>query len=223
MKRFSLLIIIFFLSSCRTLPVIHSPSSPAWEKSFTCPYPFLKEKARLMHTLEVRMAGEIRSTIIGVTVADPSSRSVTCAIMTAEGMVLFEAESNPGRLKVSRALPPFDADDFAKNMIDDIKLIFYEPEGKFESRGFLPDGTTACRYLQKNGDSIDVIKGELSGLQIRRYSSSGALKRHVLFDKMAKNIYQRIELRAYETFDYSITMNLIEAQSLKKDKKKIKH
>jgi len=219
MKRISLLIIIIFLSSCQTLPVIQSPSSPVKDKSITCPYPFLKEKVRLTHTMEVRMAGEVRSTIIGVTVADPSSRSVSCAIMTAEGMVLFEAESTPGSLKINRALPPFNSGDFAKNMIEDIKLIFFEPEGKIKSRGYLPDGATACRYLQKNGDSIDVINDESSGLQIKRYSSSGALKRHVLFDK-TKNIYQRIELLAYETLDYSLVMNLIEAKPFKKGKRK---
>lgn len=219
MKRFSLLIITVFLFSCQTLPIIQSPSPQVKDKSITCPYPFLKEKVRLMHTLEVHMAGEIRSTIIGVTIADPATRSVSCAIMTAEGMVLFEAESNPGGLKVNRALPPFNSGDFAKNMIEDIKLIFFEPEGKIESRGFLPDGATVCRYLQKNGNSIDVIKDESSGLQIKRYSSSAALKRHVLFDK-TKNIYQRIELRAYETLDYSLVMNLIEAKPFKKGKRK---
>jgi hypothetical protein len=220
MKRLPLLIIIVFLFSCQTLPIIHSPTSLSSDKAFTCPYPFLKEKSRLMHTMEVRMAGEVRSAIIGVTVADPTTHSVSCAIMTAEGMVLFEVESTPGRLNVSRALPPFNADDFAKNMIDDIKLFFFEPEGKIKSRGYLPDGATVCRYLQKNGDSIDVIKNDSAGLQIKRYSTSGILKRHILFDKTAKNIDQRIELRAYETFDYTLVMNLIEAKSLKKVKRK---
>jgi hypothetical protein len=220
MKRLSLLIIIVFLFSCQTLPTIHSPSAPGKDKSFSCPHPFLKEKSRLMHTLEVRMAGEVRSTIIGVTVADPSNHSVFCAIMTAEGMVLLEAESTPAGLNVTRALPPFNSDDFAKNMIEDIKLIFFEPDGTIKNRGYLPDGATVCRYLQKNGDSIDVIKNESAGVQIKRYSSSGALKRHILFDKMAKSIYQRIELRAYEAFDYSLVMNLIEAKSFKKVKRK---
>jgi len=44
--------------------------------------------------------------------------------------VLFEAEAGLGKLKVNRALPPFDSEDFAKNMIEDIKLIFFTPEGK---------------------------------------------------------------------------------------------
>jgi len=45
-----------------------------------------------------------QSVIIGVTLADPSTRFVSCAIITAEGMVLFEAESGQDTLKVNRAL-----------------------------------------------------------------------------------------------------------------------
>jgi hypothetical protein len=75
-------------------------------KSFNLSFPFLKEKYRLVHSIENRMFGETQSVIIGVTLADPSTRVISCAIMTAEGMVLFEAESGPGTLKVNRALPP---------------------------------------------------------------------------------------------------------------------
>jgi hypothetical protein len=216
MKRLTLLLLTFFIFSCQTLPVINPPSSLTNKKSFACPSPFLKEKYRLVHSIEARMTGNQRSSIIGVTLADPVSRSVSCAIMTAEGMVLFEAESNRGELNVNRALPPFDSEDFAKNMIDDIKLIFFAPIGKIQNRGYLPDGSTACRYLQESGDWIDVIENESAGNEIKRYSSSGALKRHIRFIKTAKNIHQRIELLANETFDYSLLMNLIEARPVKR-------
>ena len=215
MKRLSLLLIVFFLFSCQTLPVINSSSSSTDKKSFTCPFPFLREKYRLVHAIEARMAGDTRSAIIGVTLADPVSRSVSCAIVTAEGMVLFEAESKSGELKVTRALPPFDSENFAKNMIEDIKLIFLAPEGKIQAKGFLPDGIKACRYLQENGDWIDVIENKPEGMEIKRYSSSESLKRHVKFNKTKDNIYQNIELQAYETFDYSLLMTLIESQPVK--------
>ena len=213
-KKF-LLILIFFLSSCQTLPVINSPSSLKDEKSFACPSPFLKEKYRLVHTIETRTAGNIQSAIIGVTLADPSTRSISCAIVTTEGMVLFEAEAGLGKLKVNRALPPFDSEDFAKNMIEDIKLIFFTPEGKIQNKGYITDGSTVCRYLKKNGDWIDVIENKSEDMEIKRYSSTGALKRRILFNKTTKNIYQRIELQANELFDYSLLMNLIEAQPVK--------
>ena len=134
MKRLSFLMLIFFLFSCQTLPVINSQVSSTEKKTFVCPHPFLKEKYRLVHAIEVRMAGNTQSAVIGVTLADPFTRSVSCAIVTAEGMVLFEAESTPDGIKVNRALPPFDSESLAKNMIEDIKLIFLAPAGKIQEQ-----------------------------------------------------------------------------------------
>jgi len=215
MKGILFLISTVFLFSCQMLPLINSPVSSVNQKALTCPAPFLKEKYRLVHTIETRMPGDTRSTIIGVTLADPSTRSVSCAVMTAEGMTLFEAESEPGAFKVNRALPPFDSADFAKNMIDDIKLILFVPEGKLQTKGHLPDGATVCRYSEENGDWIDVIADKSKRTEIKRYSSSGILKRQIRLNKTAGNIYQHIELQANEQLNYSLSMTLIEAQPVK--------
>jgi hypothetical protein len=115
-------------------------------------------------------------------------------------------------LKINRALPPFDSVDFAKNMIEDIKLIFFAPEGKIQKKGTFPDGAAVCRYHEEKSDWIDVIENKSEGTAIKRYSSAGILKRHVKFNKTAGNIYQSIELQANETFNYSLLMTLIEAQ-----------
>lgn len=221
MKRLSLLMLSLLLFSCQTLPVINSSSSPA-EESFLCPSPFLKGKYRLVHAIESRVSGKTQSAIIGITLADPATRSVSCAIITAEGMSLFEAESSPATFKINRALPPFDSEDFAKNMMEDIKLIFFMPDGKLQKRGYLSDGSKDCRYLQENGDLIDVIEHQSADTQIKHYSSTGVLKRHVIFGKSGKNIYQRIELQAHASFDYSLSMNLIEAQPVKTQMQKRK-
>ena len=69
-------------------------------------------------------------------------------MMTAEGMVLFEAEAAP-TLKLIRSLPPFDSRDFAQNMIEDIRLIFLAPEGKITTKGSLSDGAEICRWQTK--------------------------------------------------------------------------
>jgi hypothetical protein len=215
MKRISFLILTIFLFSCQTLPVINSPVSFAGKKTLTCPSPFLKHKYRLVHAIETRMTGDTRSAIIGVTLADPSTRSVSCAILTAEGMTLLDAESGPAGIKVNRALPPFDSADFAKNMIEDIKLIFFTPEGKIHQIGISPDGETICRYKEENGDWIDVIANKSESTEIKRYSPSEIMKRQIRFSKTAGNIYQRIELHANEQFNYSLLMTLIEAQPVK--------
>ena len=215
MKKILFLILTIFLFSCQTLPVINSPVSSAGKKSFACPSPFLKQKYRLVHAIETRMTGDMRSAIIGVTLADPADRSLSCAIVTTEGMILFEAESGMEGIKVNRALPPFDSAAFAKNMIEDIKLIFFTPEGQITEKGNLTDGETVCRYKKEDGDWIDVITDKSKGMEIKRYSSPGVLKRHVRFNKTAGNIYQRIELQANEQFNYSLLMTLIEAQPVK--------
>jgi hypothetical protein len=215
MKRAPLLIFVFLLLSCQALPIIESPLFLKNEKSFICPSPFLKQRSHFVHAIETRKGGRTQSAIIGVTVADPVSRSISCAIITSEGMVLFEAESGPDKFRVSRALPPFDSEGFAENMIADIKLIFFMPEGKLQNKGYLHGGSTVCRYQEENQDWIDIIKNTSADIEIRRYSSSGTLKRQVFFKNTAKNIYQHIELQAYETFDYSLLMTLIDAQPIK--------
>ncbi len=223
MKRISVLILTVFLLSCQTLPVINAPVIAVNENALTCPSPFLKQKFRLVHSIENRMFGETQSVIIGVTLADPYTRVISCAIMSAEGMVLFEAESGSDMLKVNRALPPFDSEGFAKNVVEDIKLIFFAPDGKLQVKGTLSDGATACRYRKENGDWIDVINDIVEGTAVKRYSANGVLKRYIKFNKAAGNIYQNIELQAYEIFNYSLLMNLIEAQPIEIKTPEAKH
>jgi hypothetical protein len=194
------------------MPVINPPMLPAAQKNLTCPSPFLKEKYQLIHAIEIRTAGGVQGAIIGITVADPSTRFVSCAIMTVEGMVLLEAESGAEKLSVHRALPPFDSGDFAKNMIDDIKLIFFTPQGLIQKKGNLPDGSTACRWQEENGDFIDVIANKPESTEIKKYSVCGILKRHIKLTETAGNAYQSIELQGSGIVNYTLLMTLIEAQ-----------
>ena len=212
MKYIPLFIGIIFLASCSTMPAINPPILPAAQKNLTCPSPFLKEKYQLIHAIEITAAGNAQGGIIGVTVADPSNRFVSCAIMTAEGMVLLEAQSEAEKLSIHRALPPFDSGDFAKNMIDDIKLTFFTPEGLMQKKGNLPDGSTACRWQEKNGDFTYVIASKPGSTEIKKYSACGNLKRHIKLTQTAGNAYSIIELQGSELINYTLLMTLIEAQ-----------
>ena len=218
MKRLSLLILTIFLFSCQTLPEINPHSSLNTKNSFACPSPFLKEKYQLIYAIEIQAAGNVQGAIIGITVVDPFTRFVSCAIMTAEGVVLFDAEAGPDTLKINRALPPFASADFANNMIEDIKLISFAPEGKILAKGTLPDGATACRYIEQNGEWIDVIATKSDVPEINRYSSDEILKRHVKFNKPMGNFYQSIELQGSGTVNYTLIMTLIEAQKVEGNK-----
>ena len=225
---FPLMLITIFLASCQSLPVINAPVPSADGKISACPSPFLKEKYQLIHAIEITTAGNVQGAIIGITVADPSTRFVSCAIMTAEGMVLLEAESGAEKLNVHRALPPFDSGDFTKNMIDDIKLIFFTPQGLMQKKGNLPDGSTACRWQEENGDFIDVIANKPESTEIKKYSACGSLKRHIKLTQTAGNVYSSIELQGSGMVNYTLLMTLIEAQRAEgelpvKEKSKVKH
>jgi hypothetical protein len=132
--------------------------------------------------------------------------------MTAEGMVLLEAQSGAEKLNVYRALPPFDSGDFAQNMIDDIKLIYFTPQGLMQKKGNLSDGSTVCRWQEENGDFIDVIANKPESTEIKKYSACGSLKRHIKLTQTAGNAYQSIELQGSGIVNYTLLMTLIEAQ-----------
>jgi hypothetical protein len=212
MKYIALLITMAFVASCSTMPIITSPMLSAAQKDFACPSPFLKEKYQLIHAIEINAAGNAQGAIIGVTVVDPFTRFVSCAIMTAEGMVLLEAESFGEKLTVHRALPPFDSGDFAQNLIDDIRLIYFNPQGLLQKKGNLSDGSTVCRWQEESGNLIDVISGKPESTEINKYSACGNLKRHIKLTQQAGKPYSIIELQGSEMLDYTLLMTLIEAQ-----------
>jgi hypothetical protein len=212
MKRFGLLVILSAFCACSTLPIIQAPAPTVLGKQISCPSPFLQEKYRLIHAIESSVSGRVQGTMIGVTVADPIQRLVSCAIMSAEGMVMFEAEAGPTFLKINRALPPLDSTSFARNMIDDITLIFFRPEGKLEQWGYLEDGSTVCRYQEKDGGRIDVIASGQGKTIVRRYTSRSVLQREITLVNAPANPYEHVELLSRGMVDYSLIMNLIQAQ-----------
>jgi len=208
-----LMLTALLLVSCQTLPTINPVLPQAGSKTSTCPSAFLQEPYRLIHAIEFHLAGNTGGAIIGVTVADPATRFVSCAIMTVEGLVLFEAEAGPS-LKIVRALAPFDSPELAENLIEDIRLIFFAPRGDIYTEGVLPDGAAICRFREKGGDWIDVIARRAEGMEINKYSSWNNWKRRIRLNSTAEHIYRNIELTAQETFNYSLRMTLIEAEPL---------
>lgn len=213
MKGLLLFIGSLFLASCAALPAIRPSSDPRQ----SCPAPFLAGKTRLIHGIEAQAAGQAQTALIGVTLADPAAGTLSCALMSAEGMVLFEADSGPDGLKVLRALPPFDAADFARNMMNDIKLIFFAPRGSLIRKGVLTEGDPVCRWHEEQGGWIDVSEDREGRIIIRRYSEEGARKRSVLLDARAAHPYSNIKLQASEMVSYTLIMTLIEAEEIKND------
>lgn len=210
MKGLGMLMAALSLAACSALPVI----GPAPAGKMACPFAFSGESRRFVHAIEASAAGKTQAVMIGVTLLNPAARTISCAIVTPEGLSLFEATQDDGRLSVSRALPPFDSPDFARNMVEDIELIFLAPPGAPAGQGRLADGSAVCRWHRDRGGWVDVSKDMTGRVRIRRYTECGGLERTVALAADAENIYSVIDLQASGLISYTLHMTLIESESV---------
>lgn len=210
MKRALLMLAAVFALSCQSGHEIKLFDQLA-AQSIACPCPYPQTKIRFIHTIEVRSFHDVKTALIGVTLIDPASRIISCALMSAEGMAVFEASATPEGLEISRALPPLDSQNFARNMMDDIEMIFLPPRSTDVQKGILADGTRVCRY-QSNDGWIDMAGDGGGKIEIKRYEKGRKLKRSVTLAGGASGHYDMIELAAPGTFGYRLTMTLIDSQ-----------
>lgn len=212
MKGVWVLIASVLLAACQSLPVIQP--APASVSKTSCPSVFTRIPIRYIHAIEARRAGKTQAVMIGVTLLNPETRTITSAIVSAEGLSLFEAASVAGDVKVSRALPPFDAPDFAKNLMADIELIFLAPRGMLKAQGILADGRAACRWHQEKDGWIDVSEDPLRNIRIQRYSQGARLERTVTLTPKSGDAYAAIVLQASGLIDYTLIMTLVESETV---------
>jgi hypothetical protein len=215
MKRFLLLLAAgFFFSACSGLPKVHPARDfPSANTHQTCRNVFPEGKWQFVHSIEAVIGGK-SVFVTGVAVISPAERSFRCAIMTIEGLAVFDAEWGP-ELTVNRAMAPFDSRPFAQGLAADIRLLFLYPSGfPFES-GFLKNGASICRYRDSDGEIVDLVTKGDGNWEIRRYASDFRLLRTVHMAPGKKTgqagVAQKIELTAHGSQGYKLTMNLIEA------------
>lgn len=214
MKRYALLLCAaLVLSSCASLPPLE-PLDPSGQAALLarCRAPFLRAKYRLMHSIEATMPTGETGHLIGVTVADPAMRTLHSALMTIEGLVLFEARFDKA-ITVDRALPPFDSPSFAEGLMDDISLMLFTPEEPFAEAG-TNKGEPLCRYRGRGG-TIDVIANSNRGFTVRRYGTSSSLMRELrLSVPDARGISKQMELVAGGMLGYTLRLELIKAERM---------
>jgi hypothetical protein len=213
-RYFLILMSAFFIISCSRLPVI-KPVDPAMapDTMRRCHLPFLDITYRFVHTIEVALPGGRTDTVVGVTAFDPATKIIQSVIMTIEGFVLFDA-SYEKEVRVNRAVPPFNAEHFAGYMMDDVRLIFLTPDGRLSDTGVFEDGSTVCRYYVKQDGVIDVIVHKDNTWEIERYSDSHELLRKVMTFSLQGRIPGMVELNAFGFREYTLRLNLINAESV---------
>ena len=129
------------------------------------------------------------------------------------------------KVVINRGIPPFDSMDFVRGMVDDIKLMFFKPEGSLVESGISGDGSHVCRYINDAGSVIDVITNSGCDWKIRRYNPGGTLIKTVKTGhcKMVAGSSNqigfpgRIELVSRGINRYALAFELQEAKRLIKD------
>ena len=202
-------------TACGNLPKVHPAGDLATARiNQTCRGPFPEGKWQFVHSIEAVMPGGRSGFVTGVVVVSPADRSFRCAIMSLEGLALFEAEWG-SELVVHRAIAPFDSRPFAEGLAEDIRLLFLHPSGSPSESGFVADGAPLCRYRGSDGEVVDVVSKGAGRWEIRRYARDLGLLRSASIAEGKKSgpdgIPGRIELTAHGPQTYKLVMNLVEA------------
>lgn len=215
MRLFPLIAAIFLLPACGGLPKVQPAGGPAGARiTQSCLDPFPGGRWQFVHSIEAKMPGGRSGFLTGVAVVSPLERSFRCAVLTLEGLSVFEAEWGPG-LVVHRAVAPFDSRPFAEGLVEDLQLLFFPPPGSPSESGLLADGAALCRYRGPGGEAVDVVSRGGGRWEIRRYARDLSLARVASLAPGKKNHPQgipgRIELTAYGAQSYKLVMELVEA------------
>lgn len=187
--------------------ILPEPIHPA-----LCRRPFTSTGCRYIHTLDAELPGGVRMTVMGVSVIDPEADTIQAAIMTLEGLVLFDATASGSSMQVHRALPPFEGPEFADGLMRDVRFIFILPSGAPKIAGRLADGSSVCRYQDSFGRTIDVIVHPGRGWEVEQYSAFGKKLRSLKIDTLKNGIPDMLEFEAFSPKSYALHMTLISAE-----------
>ncbi len=185
-----------------------------------CRQPFSSTACRYIHRLEARLPGGGRMTVMGISVIDPAADRIQAALLSLEGLTLFDATEAGQQVQVHRAVPPFDGPEFAMALLRDVRFIFMPPSGAPSAAGILDDGSTICRYHDEGGGAADVIALPKGGWEIEQHSASGTKLRSVKISPLKNGYPAVLAFEAFRPRPYGLHMELISAEPVIADGEK---
>jgi hypothetical protein len=199
----------------RVQPIAPERAADVRERCLEC---FPREPRRAVHAIHADLPMGKRSSFLGVTVVDPEGRRLRTVGMSVEGLVLFEVLSEGGECSVLRAVPPFDAPEFAANLVDQVALLFLPPTSAAFVAGSAPDGTEVCRWRDGQGRLLELLPGHEGGWRMRRFSVGGGLEVTVRARPPFQHyLAAEMELTARRGLRYALTFELVEGESVTLD------
>jgi hypothetical protein len=218
-----IIVALSLLTACSRLPeIVEDPTRLPRPSDPSCRSLFPQGQWQLQHAIEATVRGRKMGRLIGALVLNDRKRTIQCALMTIEGLVLFSARYD-GQLTVDRAVKPFDRPGFADGLLEDLRLMFLAPEGQTRL-GWTKDSEAICRYPYPKSYITDIIVQDPDRRRINRYDTRGRLLRTVSVDRGntarysgRSGIAQHITLEGRSGDNYRLELRLIEAVPLKKE------
>ena len=165
------------------------------------------------------MPGGRNASVIGITDISSDVETIHCIIMSIEGLVLFDGVYR-GEVVINRGIQPFDSKEFAKGLMNDIRMVFFPPVGELTGTGVLNNGSHVCRYTNDTMTIVDVIIDPSHDWEIRQYRDDNlsrsvkAYPNEKAIDGVQKVFPGRIELSVNEDPNYALMLRLIRAEPL---------
>ena len=206
-------IIMVLCMACTCVRPIMPPDSSGALSTESCLLPFPTSPYRFIHAVEAAPPGGARIMMVGVTMIDPAASTIRSVIMTIEGLVLFDAGYDKS-ITIHRALPPFDNKHFAGYMMEDVRLMYFPPQGTRSASGMLNDGSTICRYTSGDNVIVDVIIHQDHTWDIEHYAGCGKPVRTVKARLLQDGFPGVIELSIQKPQKYFLRLKLISAEPL---------
>jgi hypothetical protein len=209
---------MLFFFSCSAIPKLEPLNSEALTGVVNeCRTIFPINGWQFVHSIEATIQGRQKAFLIGITDISPDLGRVRCVIMTIEGLVLFDALSDPETV-IKRGISPFDSMAFAKGLMNDIRLIFFSPDGECLKTGMLGKSSYVCRYGNDVNTIVDLIVNPDRTWEIRQYKNGDparSVKAYIKKDAHNENQYvvpDRLELTAHGVHAYALVLRLIRAE-----------
>ncbi len=224
MKPLSVIIVaLLLLTACSRLPeIVQDPTRLPKPSDSLCRSSFPRGQWQFQHAIDATVRGRKMGKLIGAMVLNTRKRTIECALMTIEGLVLFGARYD-GRLTIERAVKPFDRPGFAEGLMDDLRLMFLAPEGQGRL-GRTTDSDVICRYRHPENFITDIIVHDPDRWMINRYDTRGRWLRTVSVETGDaaryiewSGIARHITLESRSGDDYRLELTLIEAVQIKKE------
>lgn len=190
---------------------------PASVNPALCRLPFTDKACRYVYSLNAELPDGTRMTAMIVTVTNPASEEIQAAIVSIEGLVVFDATLSRDGMQVHRALPPFNRQRFAGGFMRDVQFIFMLPVGQPAITGMLDDGLSVCRYYDVLNSTVDVSVHPDGVCNVVQYSRYGKKLRSLKVHALHNDTPGMMKFTSFSPKSYALSMRLISVEPFTPD------